>query len=922
MTQNFKIKRSLNTRVLLTFLGLLVPLFAFLILGVEVLLFPSVKNRAINELKNTTTLLCNNIRATATVAIRNHLKAIADNNKDIALHHLRLAEQGIFTFNEAVLRVRQVLLSQQVGTSGYVYCLNSKGIAVIHPSRGVEGTDNSHFEFIQKQIELKDGYLEYDWKNPGEEHERPKALYMAYLEPLDWIISASSYRAEFNELININDFRESVLSLRFGERGYAYVFASNGDVLIHPSLQNINVFERSEMPTQFVRQMVTQRKGLIEYYWQNSDERNPEHKIAVFETIDELNWIVVSSAYMYDVLNPVFTARLITYTLIVLLFVISFFTAYLLSRRLTKPVEDMVRTLDYNAKNMLNEPLPIYSQDELGRLAMEINDYLAVVEEQNKNIRKERARYLSLFEASPDAVFLLKDFSIVDCNQSTCTLFEGSHKDLIGKSILDLSPFSQPNDESSHVMAIRLVDSLTSNTVETFEWQHLTLKGKPFHAEVRLKPFDNLNGNKLLVAFVRDISEKKEAEQQLQNQSNFIESILRAIPLPIFFKDKEGRYLGCNREFSHIFGVNSLSIIGKTVHELWPSELSEFYHQKDLELISNPGPQSYEFKVKNKEGQKLDVIFAKDVFYDDKGNPAGIIGAFVDITEQKRTAKQLEEYKNHLELLVKERTEELEAANEELTSINEELYHQHRELEEAIRKLQETQEHLIQSEKMASLGVLAAGVAHEINNPLNFIYGGVLGLEKYFKTNLESHIEKVSPMITGIHEGVRRAASIVSSLNHFSRRYEMPNVECDIHQIIEHCLVMLNNELKYRIDVIRDFTPDSYILVGNEGKLHQVFLNILVNSVQAIENNGTIRITTEVKGNKLVISISDTGQGISPEIISKVMDPFFTTKDPGKGTGLGLSITCSIVKEHKGTIDIDSNPGQGTTVVVTLPLKA
>ena len=222
---------------------------------------------------------------------------------------------------------------------------------------------------------------------------------------------------------------------------------------------------------------------------------------------------------------------------------------------------------------------------------------------------------------------------------------------------------------------------------------------------------------------------------------------------------------------------------------------------------------------------------------------------------------------------------------------------------------------------MASLGVLAAGVAHEINNPLNFISGGAAGIESYVHENLKEHEEALLPLIDGINTGVRRASDIVTSLNQYSRRDDASGLNCDIHAILDNCLIMLQNQMKYKIEVEKYYTSKSYHLKGNEGKLHQAMLNILVNAVQSIEEKGIITIRTEIQDKHLIVKIADSGCGIPEEHITRITDPFFTTKEPGKGTGLGLSITYNIIQEHQGTISFESQNGIGTQVTIKLPLN-
>lgn len=226
----------------------------------------------------------------------------------------------------------------------------------------------------------------------------------------------------------------------------------------------------------------------------------------------------------------------------------------------------------------------------------------------------------------------------------------------------------------------------------------------------------------------------------------------------------------------------------------------------------------------------------------------------------------------------------------------------------SMKQLQETTQKLIQSEKMASLGILSAGVAHEINNPLNFIRGGVEVIEK----GLKEKDFTPDPFIKAINEGLNRAASIVNSLNTFSRKTEDMDEDCDVHSILDNTIIMLRPRLKFKKEVIKQYDTAPAVIKGNEGKLHQAFLNLISNAEQAIDQDGEISIKTLVTSNKIIIELSDTGHGISKEHLNKISDPFFTTKPAGKGTGLGLAITYKIIEEHQGEISVTSKIGKGT----------
>jgi signal transduction histidine kinase/ligand-binding sensor domain-containing protein len=287
------------------------------------------------------------------------------------------------------------------------------------------------------------------------------------------------------------------------------------------------------------------------------------------------------------------------------------------------------------------------------------------------------------------------------------------------------------------------------------------------------------------------------------------------------------------------------------------------------------------------------------------------------LTKQKIKLEKLVENKT-IEVL--HQNEELQSLNEELNTSNEDLFAANEQLEATVKSLKQAQKQLIESEKMASLGILSAGIAHEVNNPLNFIKGGYIGLYSYITENMPEHTENISPFLNAINTGVDRAANIVKSLGAYSRKDDLNRSNCSIDTIIDHCLIMLNSRLNDKVEIVRDYSSAYYKFEGNEGKLHQVFLNILTNSEQSIEEKGKIHIKTEVIKNDVVIRITDTGCGISPENLNKIFEPFYTSKDPGKGTGLGLSITHKIIIEHNGHIDYESKLGVGTTVTIKLPI--
>lgn len=303
------------------------------------------------------------------------------------------------------------------------------------------------------------------------------------------------------------------------------------------------------------------------------------------------------------------------------------------------------------------------------------------------------------------------------------------------------------------------------------------------------------------------------------------------------------------------------------------------------------------------------------------------LGAFLSIA--------IENARLHAEQ--RQRIEELSSANAEIQSIN--------------RKLNQAQHQLLQAEKMASIGQLAAGVAHEINNPIGYVHSNLGSLGSYVTDivqvldayaaveqstdrgpmlfdevrqlrealDLDFLRQDVDALLAETLEGIGRVQKIVQDLKDFSRAGAEDDWQwVDLHRGLDSTLNIVNNEIKYKAQVIKEYgeLPEIECLPS---QLNQVFLNLLVNAAQAIDERGLITVRTGADGDEVWVDIADTGCGIPPENLKRVFEPFFTTKPVGQGTGLGLSLSYGIVRKHGGTITVSSKPGLGTTFRTILP---
>ncbi|WP_412480335.1 ATP-binding protein [Azonexus sp. IMCC34839] len=295
-----------------------------------------------------------------------------------------------------------------------------------------------------------------------------------------------------------------------------------------------------------------------------------------------------------------------------------------------------------------------------------------------------------------------------------------------------------------------------------------------------------------------------------------------------------------------------------------------------------------------------------------------------------------------LESRVAERTRELEEANARLAA-------EHDEQTALLRKIEDAQQQLLQSEKMAAIGQLAAGVAHEINNPVGFVNSNLGTLQKYSARLLEViqayevHVaggsrseldavikaadldflrEDLPQLLAESQDGLARVTKIVQDLKDFSHVDQVDRQRADLNAAMESTLNVVWNELKYKADVVRDYGQIPLVDCV-PAQINQVFMNLLVNAAQSIEEHGRITVRSRSENDHVWFEVEDSGRGMSEEVRHRIFEPFYTTKPIGKGTGLGLSISYDIVvKKHHGRIDVRSTPGEGTCFRIWLPVSA
>jgi len=378
----------------------------------------NIEARIESELANTSQMIYDMVNISVTVSIKNHLRAVAEKNLEIVKSLYEKYEKGLITEAEAKNRAADMVLSQTIGSSGYLYCLDSTGLVLVHPSSALIGTNVADFEFVEHMTEFRQGYLEYEWKNPEEFVARPKALYMSYFEAWDWIISASAYRSEFIKLVNVEDFRSTILSLNFGETGYAFVIDKDANAIIHPKLQGVNIFDAEELPNRHLKDMMKRKKGKSVYYWKNPGESRARRKLVMFNYIPEYQWIVACSSYLDKLYQPLGTIRNVILGISVLFFGIMLTITFGISRTITTPLRELMARFNTVTSGDYSARMHNRSTDEVGQLSGHFNQFMDRLETTHNSLqdqirvrhiaeqatKESQERYFLLMEAAPDPI--------------------------------------------------------------------------------------------------------------------------------------------------------------------------------------------------------------------------------------------------------------------------------------------------------------------------------------------------------------------------------------------------------------------------------------------------------------------------------------------------------------------------------------
>jgi PAS domain S-box-containing protein len=702
-----------------------------------------------------------------------------------------------------------------------------------------------------------------------------------------------------------NSFKDEIKRIKVGDTGYVFIMDGRGNLKVHPAREKENILDSKDSSGfEYIRAMIQDAMalgrgevGTIRYPWINPElgETKPRQKINKYIYFEPWDWIIAAGTYEEEVYRSLYETERFILIIVLAGLALGFGLTFILSRVLTRPIQKLTEVTARMVGGDLSQRVPVDGADEIGVLAVSFNQMIVQIQHHTSNLEKmveartrelkesrekyrELSRFLnSILDSAIVYAITALDFygNIIEFNKGGERIFGWKKEEVINRKNISIT--ITPEDRKRRVQEEMSKRTRTEGVCE-LEMDRVRKNGDRFPVHTTITAITDPSGKTTgFVEIVRDITLRKRLARELRETKEFLENIMESSVDGILTTDLKGKITYQNRAMQEMLEYPREGVIGTHISRFYVKGIQQ---AKDIMALlkKDERAENYEMEVKRKEGEILTILTSLFLLRDEDEKVIGTAGIFKDITEQKR----------------------LEA------------------------KLKATQASLIEASKMRALGELVAGVAHELNNPL---MASQTILHVIFRNMPENFPERERLEI--IRKCNDRIERIVEHLREFSRQTKPEFREIDINQPIENALIITGQQLlNHNISIVRELSEDMPKVLGDSNQLEQVFLNLISNARDAMENiTGPKELTIssclryDHGSPSIVVSVKDTGEGIPEEVADKVLEPFFSTKPVGKGTGLGLSLCFGIIEAHQGRIEIKSQYHQGTEVQLIFPVK-
>ena len=735
--------------------------------------------------------------------------------------------------------------------------------------------------------------------------------------------------------VNLNFLWFIVSQTQVGQTGYVYVVDE----------RNFLIAQKGSKPKTFQLQDISKRP-FFQFLKASKDTKHlnvyPGLKqvevLGASALVRSVNWNVVVELPTAEAYAPVYQMLSVMGSSLAVVTIVAFGIGYLFIRQIVVPLQRLTTAATELSAGQLETRVNIDSQNELGTLAIAFNNMATQLEELIKAVEVERNFVSAILEIAGALVVVLDpQGQIVRFNRACEQTTDYSFSEVKGRYIWDLFQNSDLAGQAKTAF-----ESLQSgNFPQQYEGSWVSKDRQPrLIAWSDTALVDDRGEIEYIIKTGIDITQRKQAEEELKTSEQRLSFLFRQSAVAVVEWDLNFQVTAWNPAAEKIFGYTATEAIGHHAAELIvPASARKVVDQVMNELLSQVGGIYSVNENIMKDGKTIICEWFNTPLVGEAGKIVGVASLTLDITERTQAEAALRQAKEEAEV--------------------------------ALKTLQQTQAQLIQAEKMSGLGQLVAGVAHEINNPVNFIYGNLSHTADYtqnllnliqlyqqtYSTNaqiqekieefdLDYISEDLPKMLTSMKVGADRIREIVLSLRNFSRLDEAEMKPVDIHEGIDSTLMILQNRLKANpahpaIEIVKEY-GDLPRVECYAGQLNQVFMNLLANAIDALENYDNQRSPKDIQKNpsritirtklvtnetgpgyskNVVIQVQDNGPGMTETVRQQVFNPFFTTKPTGKGTGLGLSISYQIVVDkHGGLLQCFSQPHQGAEFLIEIPV--